>query len=401
MRAIIWLIGIFALAAGVAMLAGNNDGYVLVVFPPWRVQLSLNLLIIALIAAFLLSYLLLRLLSGTLGLPSRVSQWRSRRRREKGERDLHNAINALFEGRFPESLKAASNAYERSEEPAMSALVAARAAHGMRDDERYREWLARAAEQGDETEVARLMTEADLATLALRYEEADARLRILRDKGHHHVAMLRLESRVASALGRWEELVGLVRQLRKQKAITDEQATVLLRRAHGKRMKELANDPPALAAYWKDIPAGELQDRALNKEIVPLLSGVGLGSMARKPFERLLDEQWDSALARQYARCAEGDGDPRACLQKAEGWLQEHPRDAGLLFALGRLCADAQLWGKAQGYFEASLSIDPALETHLALAHLLDQLERPDEAQKHYHAAARKLAGSGTELVPA
>lgn len=401
MRAIIWLIGIFALAAGVAMLAGNNDGYVLVVFPPWRVQLSLNLLIVAVISAFVLGYLLLRLLSGTLGLPSRMSQWRSRRRREKGERDLHQAINSLFEGRFPESLKAASNAFERSEEPAIAALVAARAANGMRDDERYRAWLERTAEFGRETEVARLMTEADLATLALRYDEADARLRTLREKGHHHVAMLRLESRVASALGRWEELVGLVRQLRRQKAITDEQATVLLRRAHGKRMKELAADPPALAAYWKDIPAAELQDRALNKEVVRLLAAAGLGSMARKPFERLLDEEWDSELARQYARCAEGDGDARACLQKAESWLQAHPRDPGLLFALGRLCADAQLWGKARGYFEASLGIDPALETHLALAHLLDQIDRPEEAQVHYHAAARKLAGSGSELVPA
>ncbi|PKO50979.1 MAG: heme biosynthesis protein HemY, partial [Betaproteobacteria bacterium HGW-Betaproteobacteria-21] len=49
MRALIWLIGIFALAAGMAMLAGLNEGYVLVVLPPWRAQLSLNLLLLLLV----------------------------------------------------------------------------------------------------------------------------------------------------------------------------------------------------------------------------------------------------------------------------------------------------------------------------------------------------------------
>lgn len=409
MRSIIWLIGLFALAAVVALLAGRNDGYVLLVFPPWRVQLSLNLLIVLLIGGFLLGYLLLRLLSGTLGLPTRVSQWRDRRRREKAGKALHEAISALFEGRFPESLKSASRAYAKGEESAISALVAARAAHGMRDDARYREWLDRAAEQGEDSEIARLMTEADLATMAMRFDEADGKLRVLREKGCKHVAMLRLESRVASALGRWEELVGLVRQLRKQKAVTDEQASMLLRRAHGQRMKELAADPAALAAYWKEVPASELQDRKLNRQVLPLLADAGHGALAKKQFERLLDEEWDSSLARMYAHCAEGGGDAQACLQKAETWLQAHPRDPGLLFALGRLCADVQLWGKAQSYLEASLSLDPAIETRLALAHLLERLDRPQEAQRHYRAAAEQVAGSEqdtgataqrSELVP-
>lgn len=394
MRAMIWLIGIFALAAGVAMLAGLNDGYVLLVLPPWRAQLSLNLLVVLLVAGFLIGYLLLRLLSGTFGLPSRMTQWRARRRREKAGKALHEAISALFEGRFPESLKAASNAYAKGEESSIAALVAARAAHGMRDDVRYREWLERAAEHGEESEVARLMTEADLATLALRFDEADARLRTLREKGHHHIAMLRLESRVASALGRWEELVSVVRQLRKQKAFTDEQAAMLLRRAHAERIKELSGDAAAMAAYWKDIPAAELQDRGLIEEVLPLMAAAGLGAMVKKQFESLLDETWDSNLARLYAHCAEGDGDANACLHKAESWLQSQPRDAGLLFALGRLCVDAQLWGKAQSYLEASLNLDPAVDTHLALAHLLDKLDRAQEAQLHYRAAAEKVAGS-------
>ena len=55
MRALIWLIGIFALAVGVTMLAGVNDGYVLVVLSPWRAQVSLNLFIVVLVVGVVVS----------------------------------------------------------------------------------------------------------------------------------------------------------------------------------------------------------------------------------------------------------------------------------------------------------------------------------------------------------
>ena len=105
MRTLIWLIGIFAIAVGVAMVAGLNDGYVLLVMPPWRVQLSLNLLVVILVAGSALGYALMRLISRTLQLPTRVAQWRERRRRERAGRALTDSVHVLFEGRFAQSLK--------------------------------------------------------------------------------------------------------------------------------------------------------------------------------------------------------------------------------------------------------------------------------------------------------
>ncbi len=408
MRALIWLIGIFAIAVGVAMVAGLNDGYVLLVAPPWRVQLSLNLLVVMVVVGSALGYALIRLISRTLQLPTRVAQWREKRRRERAGRALTDSISALFEGRFSQSLKAASRAYDMGDEASIAALVAARAAHALQDEPRYREWLGHAAEeaakQGPKDDVARLMTEAELAVEGRRFEEAAARLATLREAGHRHIAMLRLEASVASALGRWEELVATVRQLRKHKALTEEQAAPMLRRGHVERMRELADDGTALVAYWKQIPTNELQDRGLIERVLPLLARVGHGELARKQVERLLDERWDSDLASQYAWCAVGEGDVRACLQKAEGWLPQQPRDAGLLFSLGQLCASAQLWGKAQSYLESSVQHGATVEANLALAHLLENLQRKDEAQRHYRAAAEIVAGkqkSSVVLLPA
>lgn len=393
MRALIWLIGIFGLAVGVAMLAGVNDGYVLVVLSPWRAQISLNLFIVVLVVGVALIHFLLRVATRTLQLPSRVANWRERRRREKADRAMHGSVTALFEGRFSEALESASTAYSASDGSSMAALVAARAAHGLQDETRYREWLDHAAEQGKDSEVARLMTEAELAIESRQFELAAARLAQLREGGHRHIAMLRLESKVAFELGRWEELLHNVRQLRKHKALSAEQAAPALRRAHAERMKQLVGDPSALLSYWQEIPSEELNDRGMVRDVLPLMARAGQAMHVRAQAEQLLDEQWDSDLARLYAYCSSTVDDANACLHKAEAWLEKQPRDAGLLFALGQLCRRTELWGKAQSYLEASLSLDPQVGTHLALAHLFETLERREEAQRHYRAAAEKVAG--------
>jgi HemY protein len=402
MRALLWLIAIFAFAAGLAMIAGLNDGYVLVVLPPWRVQLSLNFFLLLAIAGFLLAYFLLRLFSRTAGLPGRISSWRARRRREKESQALRDALLALFEGRFAQALKSAGAAFAAGDQPGAAALVAARAAHALNDDGRYRQWMENAAAQGEEVRVARLMTEAELALEGRRFAEAQERLAALEGAGTRPIAAQRLGVEVAAELGDWSELLRLVRQLRKHKAMAAEQAVPLMRRAHLGRLEALAADAAALATYWQDIPADELLDRDLVRRAAPILSAAGLGPLLRRPLEHLLDEEWDTTLAREYASCANDEDEAVTCLVRAEGWLQQHPRDGNLLFALGRLSMTAQLWGKAQGYLEASLGFLPAVETRLALAHLFEQIERPDEAQQQYRAAAELVASKpATALVPA
>ena len=50
MRLLLWLLLLAALATGLAVAARYNDGYALLVMPPWRIELSLNLLLFVLLA---------------------------------------------------------------------------------------------------------------------------------------------------------------------------------------------------------------------------------------------------------------------------------------------------------------------------------------------------------------
>ena len=184
-------------------------------------------------------------------------------------------------------------------------------------------------------------------------------------------------------------MLKLTRQLRKHKALTEEQAQPLLRLANLERLREHAGDGEALAEVWDDIPAAERNDHDLVAQAIPLFTQTGKGLLMRRTLERLLDDEWDSGLASLYGSCG---GEENACLAKGEDWLKAHPRDPGLLFALGRLCLITQLWGKAESYFSASLGQKPAIKTHLALARLFEQLERSGDAQRHYRAAAEMAA---------
>ena len=63
--------------------ARYNEGYLLLVVPPYRVELSLNMAILLVFGAFLLFHGLLRALSLALSLPRRARRYRERQQRSK------------------------------------------------------------------------------------------------------------------------------------------------------------------------------------------------------------------------------------------------------------------------------------------------------------------------------
>lgn len=389
MRTLLKLLTLAALAVGLALAARYNDGYVLLVVSPWRVELSLNLLVLLQLVGFALFYLLLRTVSHALRLPHAVRQYRARRHREQAEHALADALRYSFEGRYGHALTSAASAHDAGYAPALTALVAALAAHNLRDGERETKWMQRAlAHENDQSASrnARLMTEALLHLDAHRYDDAIGTLKLLSAGGQRHIAALRLALRAHQAVGDWREVLRLVRQLQKYRALTKEQATPIRLRAYQEVLRSLSLDAGALFNFWREIPDAERHAPRFSGEAARLLIAAGDCQNAQRIIEEVLEEEWDSDLLAVYAECLNGDVLGR--IAQAEDWLKLQPRDAQLLMALGRLCRHQQLWGKARSYLEASLSVAPTRATHVELAGLLDRLGHPDEANQHYRAAA-------------
>ena len=122
--------------------------------------------------------------------------------------------------------------------------------------------------------------------------------------------------------------------------------------------------------------------------------GLGKTALAREILERALEAEWTPALVALYGELPPGlresdrTAEARTRIERAERWLVGRPSDAPLLATLGRLCIQADLWGKARNYLEASVSFGESRSAHLELARLGERLGQGDKAQQHYRRAA-------------
>ena len=386
MRSLLWLLTLCALAAGLALAAHFNDGYLLLVLPPYRAEISLNLALLVLLATFLVLYGLLRGIALTASLPRRVREFRARRQREKADAALFECVRLLLEGRFAQVLKLAGEAHAAHRHPGLIALIAARAAQRLGESGKQADWLARARQGESHLLPASYMLEAEMHLADRNGQAALAALERVHAGAGRHFAEMLLALRAHRLLGDHAEVLRLARLLEKHAALTPGEATHYRHEAHLARIAAASGDLGALREVVADIPAGEL-DPEVAAQAARALAAQGDGETARALLERQLESAWHAPLVALYG---ELPGDPAPRIACAEGWLAAHRDDADLLLALGRLCLSAGLWGAAQSYLDAALARADTRAVRLALARLCEACGRDAEALPHYRAAAER-----------
>ena len=378
MKALAWFLAILAVAVGLTLFARYNTGYVLVVLSPWRVEFSLNFLLVALAAAFFVAYVVMRAVSATVRLPRQVREYRLARRRDQARATLLDALREYFAGRYGRAEKAAAASIQAGEQPQLSAVLAARAAHELRAYDRRDAYLVQAGGANPEQDLPRVVTEAELLLEQRQYPEALERLKALPRK---HTAALRLELKAQQQLKNWEQVLALTAELERRSVFDATQAGQVRRYALAEDLKRKALDTRALEDAWRKVPQQERANRRVAIAGAQCFIALGGCARAHSIIEEALAAEWDSELVGLYAEC--DGGDTRARIERAEAWLKAHPHDAVLLLTLGRLCAQQELWGKAQSYLDASIAIEPTYSAHLELARLNERLGNTEAARRH------------------
>lgn len=393
MKALFWLLAVFAAAVALVIFGRVDDGYALFVYPPYRVEISLIFFIVLLLAAFAALYLSARIVHHVLALPRHVRAFRERRRRDRAQAALAGALQAYFEGRYARAEKEAKAAYEAGIWPGLAAVLAARAAHELRNFARRDQWFERAGTAGESAQVARLVSQAALALEERNFVGARDALRSLHASGPKHIATLRMLLRAERGAQDWEEVLRLATQLAKRDAIAPALAEEYRAQAHIELLARAAPDRATLAERWRRIPARERANPRIAAAAARQASALVAASLAREILEEGLSAEWSATLVALYGELPRLDPtaqaqEARTRIERAERWLREHPEDPQLLSALGHLCADAELWGKAQNYLEASLSFEATRAAYLELARLYERLGRSTDAAAQYRRAA-------------
>ncbi len=379
MRWVFWILSLFALAVAIALALRFNDGYALFVWPPYRFEVSLNLFALLVGAGFAAAYLLVRFIFGAIALPAQVREYRERRRREAARVMLLDAVGAFFEGRFGRAEKSAARVAESADTAAIGSVLAARAAHELRHYDERDAYLARAEQLAPEAPTMRLIAAADMLLDQRRFQDALVVLKRLPEK---HTAALRLELKAQQQAKNWEQVLQLINQLERRNVFDALQAGQLRRNAYRENLKRTALDQHALDDCWNKIPAEQKRDVKISAAAAQCYLALGGVAQAQQIIEQALALEWDSELVGLYAEC--GSGDTVRQIERAEQWLESNRRDAVLLLTLGRLCARQELWGKAQNYLEASISVEPLYSAYLELAQLHDRLGNADAARRHF-----------------
>jgi HemY protein len=382
MRGLIWLLGLFA-AAVVVMLAARNPGYVQFAYPPYKMEMSLTLFVFSIFALFALGYLVVRLAFVTLQLPEFVRAFREERAASKGRTAMMEALKAFFEGRYAAAEKAAVRAMELGEKSGLNPIVAARAAHELREFDRRDAYLADAGSKTVGESTMRLMAKTEFMLDQKQPQSALNSLKELSDSGmHKHIGALSLELKAQQQARNWDAVLDVTTQMEKRNAIDKVIAVQLRQQAWLEKLHSQATDAASLRALWKAIPAEFKHRSKIAAAAAEAFGKLGDCQSAQHLLAESLNAKWDSELVALYGEC--NNEKNSAQIEQAERWLKQHSDDAGLLLALGKLCMHQDLWGKAQSYLDASLSLQPSHAAYAALGQLAEKLGKTEEALAYF-----------------
>ncbi len=388
MRGVLWLVGLFVIAAVSALFAAGNPGTVTVFWPPYRLDLSLNLMILALVAVFVLLYSALRGISLFSQLPQQARRWRLQQKERLIHAALIDSLTHMVAGRFIRSRKAAEQAIDlehsvNSAEDsahhgertlAMLHLLAAESAHALQDRtmreahfqhalEELRAPKAQESKDGFYLRAARwALDDHDVAA-------ASQWLSQLPQGASRRTIALRLRFKIARLSGKTLTALETARLLVKHRAFSQTSGESIVK-ALAIELLMAADGPRDIERAWKSLDENEQK----IPDVVLTLVGQWLqrgGDVVQSRiwllplWERMVKQAnaLTSAQRMTLVRSLElgfskQDGTPDAVwLGRIEAAQMAQPRDALLQYLAGMMCVRLQLWGKAQHLLKQSLAV--------------------------------------------
>jgi HemY protein len=133
-RKLFWWLLMFLILVTIVWLTSNNQGYVLIVRPPYRLQFSFNFLLILIVLGFLVLHYILRFIHFLRFLPANRRSKQEAQRLKASNDALLEGMQALAEGDFTSAETAIKHAHDlvqnADHEKLMTALAAEKSKQG-------------------------------------------------------------------------------------------------------------------------------------------------------------------------------------------------------------------------------------------------------------------------------
>lgn len=386
-RWILLLVLIAALAAFGWHWVAEDPGYVLVRIRGWYAETTV-----------LAAVVILLLLWAVLGALWQFVRWPlgafTRRHRRVSRRRLADGLVALAEGRHGDAERDLARASRLDALRGPALLAAAEAAARRGETTRAREFLDQAAQ--DVPPAARVLR-ASLLRREGKPAEAVALLAPEADNGKLTPGGWRELALAALAAGDSRRARAALAPLQKSSALGTRSYQALETQVLVASVAA-APDAAALNQLWSQLPKNQRRTPAVIEAYARRAAALGMILPAMDELDSALRREWSSSLVQVWG--ALGDEDLEARLRRAEGWLDAHPNDAGLLLAMGRLCVKLKLWGQARKHLERSIALVPSAGAWEALAEMWTGQGDAVMAQRCYRNALALTRGDSVLNVP-
>jgi len=428
MRAALWLLALFGVAVAVALFAGNNQAVVTIFWPPHRVDISFNLMVMLLAALFFVLYLALRAVSAVFSLPAEARRWRAQQKERAMYGALMDSLAHLLAGRYLRSTKSAQNALaqEKSLRPladdyahvtghsssrgnqlrSLAHLLVAEAAQSLQNkalrDQHLHQALKSSAPR--HAQEVREGVQFRAARWALDDRDAGAALDWLAQLpqgASRRTLALRMKLRASRQARRTSQALETARLLAKHRAFSQAAAQSIVRGLALELLND-AHDPAQLQQAWFSLDESE---RAMPELVVHAASRLmalhGDPEMARTWLLQVWDAMMqprsdigDNLRIKLITVLEAGlDSLDASWLARIETAQLSRPRDANLQYLAGMACLSRQLWGKARQLLTQAAPALQDVTLHRnawrALAVLAEQREDEAAAAQAYKRAAQ------------
>lgn len=386
MRATLWFLGLFGVAVAVALFAGNNQGTITVFWPPYRTDLSLNLVVLLLALLFFIVHVALSALAAFFAIPGHARSWRVQHQERAMNVALLETLSNLLAGRFIRARKSAQAVLEREATMrrngetlvysprlrALTHLLAAESAQALQDKDARKEHFEAALEESTKRDAIEIREGLQLraARWALEDHDPQGALQCLKELplgASRRTVALRL--RLKAARMARETLLALetARLLAKHRAFSALAAQGILR-GLALELMSTAHDPDQMHTVWHQLDPDERLmpevaisgsrrllklggDNALGRQwLLPVWEQMLLDPSCVTPAQRV---NLIRVLESSFAQAT--DSPDGGWLVRIEAAQMAHPRDAALQYLAGITCMRLQLWGKAQQLLKQAL----------------------------------------------
>ena len=413
MRAALWLVSLFAVAVATALLASNNVGTVYIFWTPYRLDLSLNLVLFALVMILLTVHWAQRALTALFELPKQAKRWRLQQKERATHAALLDSLAQFMEGRFLRARKSAELVLAREKSlsdagevldhagalRSVAHILAAESAHALNDKTTRQSHLNQALQEpsGGTSIVRQSLVEGSMlraARWALDDRDASESLlwldRLPQGVARRTLAM-RLRLKAARLAGESSLALDTALLLIKHRAFTTEASESMIRSLVFDLIAK-THEQGQMQRLWARL--GEPQRQSTDLAIQAAQHWLSLGGdpVVARTWLNPIWNRWQTTpqnlsatqqlkLIQVMDRSLTGQdtAQEREWLALIEAAQKANPREPLLQYLAGRLCQKRQLWGKAQVLLAQAAPVlgDPGLRRQAwrSLAELAEQRE--------------------------